>query len=116
MIRRSACAALLGSALLLGAGCGTIHFDVSEGKRVKLLEQDAPTTVHVEETVWYALWGGVDLSDNHTAAIIDRHNLAEVKLHNTYSFWDSVINTFTSFLSFSRRRIVIDGNPVKEGP
>jgi len=96
-------------------GCGTVPFDVPEGRRVKLLEQDAPTSAHVEETVWYALWGAVEIDDNHTARLIEEHDLAEVTLHNTYTFTDSLINTFTAIFSFSRRRIIIDGNPVKKG-
>ena len=106
-----------GLLLLSVAGCGTVHLDAPEGRRVKVLERDAPTTVHVEETVWYFAWGGVDLSDTHTATIIQKHDLAEVKLHVTYDFSDSLINTFATFLSFSRRRIIIDGNPAgKESP
>jgi hypothetical protein len=115
----TATAKLLGPALLLlvAAGCGTVHLDAPEGRRVKVLDRDAPTTVHVEETVWYFAWGGVDLSDTHTATIIEKHDLAEVKLHVTYDFSDSLINLFATFLSFSRRRIIIDGNPVrKESP
>jgi len=111
--------ALAPTLLLLAAvaGCGTVHLDAPEGRRVKVLDRDAPTTVHVEETVWYFAWGGVDLSDTHTATIIEKHDLAEVKLHVTYDFSDSLINTFATFLSFSRRRIIIDGNPVrKESP
>jgi len=103
--------------LAAGTGCGTVHLDAPEGRRVKVLDRDAPTTVHVEETVWYFAWGGVDLSDTHTATIIAKHDLAEVKLHVTYDFSDSLINTFATFLSFSRRRIIIDGNPArKESP
>jgi len=100
--------------LLAAAGCGTVHFDAPEGRRVKVLEEDAPTSVHVEETVWYFGWGAVELSDNHTAGIIERNDLAEVKLHATYSFSDSLLNLFTSILSFSRRRVIIDGNPLKK--
>jgi hypothetical protein len=115
----NAAAKLLGPALMLvvAAGCGTVHLDAPEGRRVKVLERDAPTSVHVEETVWYFAWGGVDLSDTHTAAIIEKHDLAEVKVHVTYDFSDSLINTFATLLSFNRRRIIIDGNPAKkDGP
>ncbi len=95
-------------------GCGTIHFDVLKGKRVKLLERDAPTSVCIERPIWYALWGGIALSENHTAPFIDSHDLVEVKLHNQQSLWDSIINTFTVILSFSRRTMVIEGNPAGE--
>jgi hypothetical protein len=102
-------------ALLLGlSGCGTVYFDVPEGRRVKLLDQDAPTTVHVEKPIWYPLWGAEPLSDNHTANIIAEYNLKEVRLHNRYSLSDSIINTFTSIFSFSRRRMVVEGNPATE--
>ena len=92
------------------AGCGTVHFDVPEGARVKLLEVDAPTSVRVERTVWYALWGSKPLGDNHTASIIAEHHLTEVRLHNQYAASDVIINTFTSIASFSRRRIIVEGN------
>jgi hypothetical protein len=99
-------------ALLPGlSGCGTIYFDVPEGRSVKLLEQDAPASMRIEKPIWYALWGGEPLSDNHTATLIAHYNLKEVRLHNEYSFSDSVIDTFTSIFSFSRRRMVIEGNP-----
>ena len=111
MPRRLGVAGLL---LLSLAGCGTVHLDAPEGRPVKLLDRDAKTSVHVEETVWYFAWGGVDLSDTHTSSIIEKNNLAEVKVQVTYDFSDSLINLFATFLSFSRRRIVLDGNPVKK--
>ena len=104
---------LASSLFLLEGGCGTVYLDAPEGRRVKLLEENAPTTVHVEETVWYALWGGADLSDNHTARLIEENHLGEVRFQVKYSFLDSLINMITSIFSFSRRRIIIDGNPAK---
>jgi hypothetical protein len=107
--------ALWGAAALLlltlgAAGCGTVHFDVPEGARVKLLEVDAPTSVRVERTCWYAGWGADPLDDNHTASIIAEYQFTEVRLHTLYSASDAIINTFTSIFSFSRRRIVVEGN------
>jgi hypothetical protein len=115
-VRRRRFPALMRAASFLlltvaGAGCGTVHFDVPEGARVKLLEVDAPTSVRVEWTCWYALWGAEPLGDNHTASTIAKHQLTEVRLHNLYSASDVIINTFTSIVSFSRRRIVVEGNP-----
>ena len=95
---------------LVTTGCGTVHFDVPEGARVKLLEIDAPASVRVERTCWYALWGAKPLGDNHTASMIAENHLAEVRLHNQYSASDVIINTFTSIVSFSRRRIIVEGN------
>ena len=93
------------------AGCGTIHFDVPPGTRLKLLERDAPASVRIERSVWYALWGGVELSENHTAPLIREFDLVEVRLHNQYTFLDVLINTFASLLSFSRRTVIVEGNP-----
>ncbi len=93
------------------AGCGTVVFDVPEGRKVKLLEVDAPTSITIERVVWYALWGAIPLDDNHSASIIDHYDFKEVRMHNEYSASDSIINTFTSIVSFSRRRIVVEGNP-----
>jgi hypothetical protein len=101
-------------AVLALNGCGTVHFDAPEGRRVKVLDFDTPTTITVEWTVWYALWGAKPLSDNHTAGMIEAYNLKEVRLHNLYSGSDTVINTFTSIFSFSRRRIIVEGNPATE--
>lgn len=98
-----ACAALL--------GCGTIHFDVPEGRRVRLLERDEPVSVRDERTVWFALWGAITLGENHTAPVIQEYDLAEVRLHNRYSFTDVLINSVASLIGFSRRRVVVEGNP-----
>jgi hypothetical protein len=106
---------LLPAALVAATGgCGTIHFDAPEGRRVKVLELDAPTSIQIERTVWFALWGAKPLSDNHTASTIEAYNLSEVRLHNLYSGSDIVINTFTSIVSFSRRRIIVEGNVAPE--
>jgi hypothetical protein len=106
-------APLLGLALLLPA-CGTIYFDVPAGRRVKLLERDAPTTVRVEQTIWYAGWGAKPLTNNHTAPIIEEHDLAEVRLYNQQTALDSIINAVVVFLSFSRRTMRVEGNPAQE--
>jgi hypothetical protein len=97
------------------AGCGTVVFDVSQGAKVKLLEVDAPVSITVERTIWYSLWGGIPLDDNHTASIIGYYNLKEVRMHTEYSVSDSIIDTFTSIVSYSRRRIIVEGNPRLKG-
>jgi hypothetical protein len=99
---------VLGVSLL--TGCGTVCFDVPEGRQVKLLEVDAPTSITIERTIWYAWWGADPLGDNHTASIIQDYDLKEVKMHTLYSASDSIINTFTNIVSLSRRRIVVEGN------
>jgi hypothetical protein len=114
MNRRSVRAAFLGAALLAGAGCGTVHFDVPEGARVKLLDADTPAEVRVERTVWYAIWGAVELGDTHTAPLIEENHLVAARFHTQYNAWDAIINTFTNLLSFSRRRIIVEGIPAKE--
>jgi hypothetical protein len=105
---------LLVTVLLLLPACGTVHFDVPEGARVKLLDRDAPTSVRVVQPIWYVGWGAHPLSNNHTAPIIEEEGLVEVKLFNQQSFWDSIINTFTVFVSFSRRTMIVEGNPGEE--
>ncbi len=96
-------------------GCGTVVFDVPEGSKVKLLEVDAPVSITVERTVWYALWGGIPLDDNHTASTIGYYDLKEVRMHTEYSASDTIIDTFTSIVSYSRRRIIVEGNPRLKG-
>lgn len=93
--------------------CGTIYFDVPEGRRVLLLDRDAATKVRVERVVWYVGWGAEPLNENHTAPFIAELGLVEVRLYNEQSTWDSIINVFTSLLSFSRRTMIIEGNPAK---
>ena len=94
--------------------CGTVHFDVPPGRRVKLLPRDAPTTVRIVQPIWYVGWGAEPLCNNHTAPIIEEYDLTEVKLYNQQSLTDSILNTFTVFLSFSRRTMIVEGNPAKE--
>ena len=81
-----------------------------EGSRIKLLDRDAPASVEVERKVWYALWGGVDLSDTHTASMIAEQHLTEVRLHAKYTAWDLILNTVTSLLGFSRKTVLVEGN------
>jgi hypothetical protein len=108
---------LLMATMLCGTGgCGTIHFDVPRGTRVRLLELDEPTSIHIEKTVWFALWGAEPLSDNHTASLIAGYDIKECRLSNRYSLSDSLINTVTSIFSFSRRRMIIEGNQIARGP
>jgi hypothetical protein len=94
--------------------CGTVHFDVPEGRRVKLLARDAKTTVRVERVVWFAGWGAEPLSENHTAPFIAEHGLVEVRLYNEQSLWDTLINMIAGVFSFSRRTMIIEGNPAPE--
>jgi hypothetical protein len=105
---------VVATACLLATGCGTVHFDVPSGQRVKLLTEDDPVAVRVEHTVWYALWGYKALSENHTAPFIATNQLVEVKMYTELSVLDSIINPFTSIFSFSRRTLVIEGNKSKE--
>jgi hypothetical protein len=105
---------ILSSAVLFLTGCGTVNFDVPKGQRVKLLTEDDPTTVRVEKKVWYALWGDKPLSENHTAPFIEEYHLTEVKMMTQQDWVDTIINLVVSPLSFSRRTVVIEGNPAKE--
>jgi hypothetical protein len=105
---------LIAAASLLLAGCGTVHFDVPPGQRVRLLTQDEPAAVRVEHTVWYALWRNRVLNENHTAPFIATNQLVEVKMYTELSVADNLINPFTSIVSFSRRTLVIEGNRRKE--
>lgn len=99
---------------LLLTGCGTVNFDVAKGQRVKLLTEDDKTTVRVEKKIWYALWGDMPLSENHTAPFIEEYHLKEVKMFTRQTISDNIISTVLSPLSFSRRTLIIEGNPVKE--
>ena len=101
---------LLAAACLVLAGCGTVHFDAPAGQRVRLLTLDDPTSMRVQYTIWYALWGGKVLNENHTAPLIANNHLAEVKMFTEASVTDSLINPLVSIFSFSRRTLVIEGN------
>ncbi len=102
--------ASLGLGSLLLAGCGTVHFDAPPDQRVKLLTLDDPTAVRVEYKIWYALWGGKMLNENHTAPLIATNKLTEVKMFTEVSLGDNLINPVASIFSFSRRTLVIEGN------
>jgi len=108
---KSLCIAIAG---LFLAGCGTVHFDAPPGQRVRLLTQDEPADIRVEHKIWYAWWGTKVMNGNHTAPLIATNHLAEVKMFTELSVVDSVINPFTSVLSFSRRTLVIEGNQAKK--
>lgn len=110
MIGRPVPRILLILLLLLPAGCGTIHIDAPEGKRVRLLDQDAAVSVETDRKVWFALWGAVDLSDTHTAAMIEEKGLTEARFHVRYTTWDAILNLFVSLLGFSQRSVIVEGN------
>jgi hypothetical protein len=95
---------------LLLAGCGTVHLDVPEGTRVKLLEQDAPASRTVEQKVWFALWGATEVSDNHTATLIGENRLTEVRIQVKYTGWDVLLNTVLAVVGFTRRSVIVEGN------
>jgi hypothetical protein len=78
------------------------------------LTRDDPAAVRVEHTIWYALWGGKVMNENHTAPFIATNQLVEVKMYTELSVADNLINPFTSIFSFSRRTLVIEGNQRKE--
>jgi len=95
---------------LLLAGCGTVHLDVPEGTRVKLLEQDAPASRTVERKVWFAFWGATEISDNHTASMIGENRLTEVRVRVEYTAWDVILNTLLVVTGFTRRSVTVEGN------
>lgn len=91
-------------------GCGTVHFDVPQGQRVKLLTQDDPVTQRIEKKIWYVGWGAKPLTDNHTAKYIAKNKLTEVRMYTRQDFWDNLISAVTGVLTFSRRTLIIEGN------
>ncbi len=92
------------------AGCGTVPLEVPPGRSVRLLHQDEKASVRVEKTIWYYGWGWNPLTENSTAPIIEEHDLKEVRFTVTQSFWDTVISTVTSFVSITRRTLIVEGN------
>jgi hypothetical protein len=105
---------LLGIGVVVLAGCGTVHFDAPPGQRVRLMTRDEKAHIRIQRTVWYAFWGGKPLNDNHTASCIATNRLVEVKMSTEATVLDSILNPFTGILSFSRRTLVVEGNPRPE--
>ena len=97
-------------ALLLCA-CGAVQIEAPPGGAIRMLDPDAPASVRDERVVWYALWGGKPLSDTSTAGTIARHGLKEARVGTELTFWDALVNTFTSLVSVVRRTVVVEGNP-----
>jgi hypothetical protein len=102
---------LLGVASTLLVGCGTVNFDAPEGRRVKLLTREDPTSVRVERRLWYALWGGKPLSENHTAPLIEEFHLGEVRMATRQNVLDTLITTVTGVFSITCRTLIVEGNP-----
>lgn len=106
-------------ALVLGftvSACGNLYLDAPAGANVKLLAEDAPAQVHVEQVVWFKYWGNEPFSvdETHAATIIRDKNLKEARVHMVNTFTDGIVSTFTGIFGFPRRTLVVEGNPYGE--
>lgn len=103
--------ALMAGSLLLLSGCGTLYMDAPPG--VKLLPEDAPTSVRVERKVWFWAWGAklVGDADPHAETLVAENDLGEVRITTTNDWKDAIIGIPCGIVSFARRTIVVEGNP-----
>lgn len=104
-------AAALSALGMMTTSCGTMYMDAPADSSVKLLPKDAPTTVRVEEKIWFKWWGSEPITHPHTDEIIAEHQLKEVRLLMTNTFGDGLCNVFPGMIGFPRRTLVIEGNP-----
>lgn len=96
--------------LILFPGCGTVRLEVPEGQEVRLLMDGESTEIRVERTVWFWLWGAKPISDNSIKSEIEKHNLKEVRAYTTQTMTDNIVLLVTSFVSITRRTLIIEGN------
>jgi len=87
-----------------------MYLDAPEDQSVKLISRDAPTTVRIEQVVWFKWWGGESIDNPHTAAIIKEHKLKEVRLYMTNTFVDGLYNIIPGIFGFPRRTLIVEGN------
>ena len=98
-------------ALTFLAGCGTVRLEAPEGRKVRILPEDAPASVRIRRTVWYYLWGGSPISDNTTKQDIEEHDLKEVRIHTEQTLLEGLTNPITAVVSIVRRTLIVEGNP-----
>ena len=98
-------------AFTLLPGCGTVRLEAPEGRKVRILPEDAPVSVRIKRTVWYSLWGGSPISDNTTKQDIEEHNLKEVRIHTEQTLLEGLTNPITAVVSIVRRTLIVEGNP-----
>ena len=99
---------LLGLAGL--SGCGTVTLVVPEGRSVRLLEQDEPTSIRAERKLWFWLWGARAISDNTTRPEIEAHDLKEIRIYTVQTLIDNIITMVTTVVSLTRITLVVEGN------
>jgi len=98
-------------ALTLLPGRGTVRLEAPEGRKVRILPEDAPASIRIQRTVWYCLWGGSPISDNTTKQDIEQHDLKEVRIHTEQTLLEGLTNPITAVVSIVRRTLIVEGNP-----
>ena len=109
MLRPLIRSSVLASNLLL-FGCGTMYLDAPADQSITLLHRYAPTTVRIEQPIWFKWWGGQAIDDPHTATIIQENQLKEVRLYMTNTFVDGLYNIIPGIFGFPRRTLIVEGN------
>jgi len=111
-IRHTAAQLTLGLLFFSLTGCGIIHMNAPSGSRVKLLTNNAPASVRVEQTVWYKWWGldPINPSEAEGGTIIAREGLTEARMQMTNTFTDSLVTLVTGIFGFPRRTLIVEGN------
>jgi hypothetical protein len=87
-----------------------MYLDAPANPTIKLLPRYAPTTVRIEQPIWFKWWGSEPIDDPHTATIIKQNNLREVRLYMTNTFVDGLFNIFPGLIGFPRRTLIVEGN------
>ncbi len=110
MIKRLTRQTLVVTAALLLSGCGTIHLNAPPSSNITLLSKNVPTSVRIEQKVWFNWWGMEPIDNAQTARIIEENQLKEVRLYMTSTMMDGIFSIFPGMIGFPRRTLIVEGN------
>ena len=71
---------------------------ICSGRGQQLASSKESGNLVAEQSVWYALWGIIPITDNSTDTIAPA-SVKKVRIETTHTFLDYVISFFTSIVS-----------------
>lgn len=96
--------------LVLFSGCFSAKMVAPSHSEVATLSESDATNFKKDIRLWYALWGLVPITDNHSAKFIKEHDLKEVRIATKFKFVDYLIAIFTGIASIVPMTMQIEGN------
>jgi hypothetical protein len=100
-------------ASLAALGCFSVPIEPPAGTRVRVLSGDAPVDVVEEYRAWFVVWGLFPLTDTRVADVIQREQLAEVRVRTVDTVPDALIAfvyTVLAPVGILPQTIVVEGN------